>query len=116
MTSILVVDDRSADRELLATVLGHAGYRVREAATGDAALELEEQLKVLNDKLFQKVHELEEVNHEQEQLQENLREAEGQTAESLALLNDYGVDFAQGFDLGRPSPIDSFEHVVGRAA
>jgi EAL domain-containing protein (putative c-di-GMP-specific phosphodiesterase class I) len=43
--------------------------------------------------------------------------AEGvENSETLALLKDYGVDFAQGFHLGRPSPIDSFEHVVGRAA
>lgn len=40
MSSILVLDDRPADRELLTTVLGHAGYEVREAATGDEALEL----------------------------------------------------------------------------
>jgi EAL domain-containing protein (putative c-di-GMP-specific phosphodiesterase class I) len=34
--------------------------------------------------------------------------AEGvEDAETLALLTDYGVDFAQGFHLGRPAPIDS---------
>jgi PAS domain S-box-containing protein len=34
--------------------------------------------------------------------------AEGvENSETLALLKDYGVDFAQGFHLGRPSPIDS---------
>jgi PAS domain S-box-containing protein len=33
--------------------------------------------------------------------------AEGvEDAETLALLKDYGVDFAQGFYLGRPAPID----------
>ncbi len=32
--------------------------------------------------------------------------AEGvEDAETLALLRDYGVDFAQGFYLGRPAPI-----------
>jgi signal transduction histidine kinase len=36
----LVLDDRPADRELLATVLGHAGHSVTEAATGNEALEL----------------------------------------------------------------------------
>jgi CheY-like chemotaxis protein len=40
MSSILVLDDRGPDRELLATVLGHAGYSVREASTGDEALAL----------------------------------------------------------------------------
>jgi signal transduction histidine kinase len=38
--SILVLDDRASDRELLATLLGCAGYAVREASTGDEALEL----------------------------------------------------------------------------
>lgn len=40
VSSILVLDDRDADRELLSTVLGYAGYRVLEAATGEEALEL----------------------------------------------------------------------------
>ena len=40
MSSILVLDDRSDDRELLATLLGHAGYSVRGASTGDEALGL----------------------------------------------------------------------------
>jgi signal transduction histidine kinase len=40
MSYIVVLDDRPADRELLTTVLGHAGYEVREACTGDEALEL----------------------------------------------------------------------------
>jgi PAS domain S-box-containing protein len=38
VTSVLVVDGRPADRELLATVLGHAGYAVAEAATGKLAI------------------------------------------------------------------------------
>ena len=38
--SVLILDDRAADRELLATLLGHAGYSVSEAATGDEALAL----------------------------------------------------------------------------
>ena len=36
--SILILDDRAADRELLATLLGHAGYSVTEASSGDEAL------------------------------------------------------------------------------
>ena len=40
MKSVLIVDDRADDRELLATLLGHAGYQVRDAATGDEALAL----------------------------------------------------------------------------
>jgi signal transduction histidine kinase len=40
VSSILVLDDRPADRELLATLLGHAGYDVREASTGDEAIGL----------------------------------------------------------------------------
>ena len=40
MSSILVLDDRAADRELLATLLGHAGYSVRGASTGEEALGL----------------------------------------------------------------------------
>ena len=38
MTSVLVVDARPADRKLLRTVLGHAGYAVAEAATGGLAI------------------------------------------------------------------------------
>ena len=38
--SILVLDDRLADRELLVILLGRAGYSVREASTGEEALEL----------------------------------------------------------------------------
>ncbi|MEA2377731.1 MAG: hypothetical protein QOD13_1638 [Thermoleophilaceae bacterium] len=40
MSSILVVDDRAVDRELLTTLLGFAGYSVREASTGEEALVL----------------------------------------------------------------------------
>src|SRR6202035_337944 len=40
VTSVVVVDGRPADRELLATVLGRAGYTVAEAATGEVAIEL----------------------------------------------------------------------------
>ncbi len=38
--TILVLDDRQADRELLATMLRHGGYAVLETASGDEALEL----------------------------------------------------------------------------
>jgi signal transduction histidine kinase len=38
MSSILVLDDHAADRELLSTVLGHAGYSVLEASSGEEAL------------------------------------------------------------------------------
>lgn len=37
---ILVIDDRGTDRELLAMLLRHAGYRVLETASGEEALEL----------------------------------------------------------------------------
>jgi signal transduction histidine kinase len=40
MNSILVLDDHAVDRELLATLLGLAGYSVREASTGEEALGL----------------------------------------------------------------------------
>jgi PAS domain S-box-containing protein len=40
MSSILVVDDRAAERDLLATVLGYAGHTVVEASTGEVALAL----------------------------------------------------------------------------
>jgi PAS domain S-box-containing protein len=40
MSSVLVVDDTAAGRELLVTVLGYAGHTVREAATGQEALDL----------------------------------------------------------------------------
>jgi len=38
MTKVLVLDDRKADRELLATILGYAGYEVLEAQSGMEAL------------------------------------------------------------------------------
>ena len=40
MGCVLVVDDRKDDRTLLATVIGHMGHRVLEAADAQAALEL----------------------------------------------------------------------------
>lgn len=40
MKSVLIVDDRPGDRELPATVLGHAGHVVHEAASAEVALEL----------------------------------------------------------------------------
>jgi signal transduction histidine kinase len=40
MSTILVLDDRPEDRELLSTLLGHAGHDVIEAASGDVALRL----------------------------------------------------------------------------
>jgi CheY-like chemotaxis protein len=40
MSSILVLDDQAADRDLLVTVLGYAGHAVVEAATGEDALGL----------------------------------------------------------------------------
>jgi PAS domain S-box-containing protein len=40
MSSILVLDDRAIERELLVTVLGYAGHAVVEASTGTQALEL----------------------------------------------------------------------------
>ena len=43
VTSVVVVDGRPADRELLATVLGHAGYTVAEAATGEVAIRARSQ-------------------------------------------------------------------------
>jgi two-component system, chemotaxis family, sensor kinase CheA len=40
MSSILVLDDRAANRDLLSTVLGYAGHTVAQAATGEQALDL----------------------------------------------------------------------------
>jgi DNA-binding NarL/FixJ family response regulator len=40
MTSVLIVDDVPADRELLATILRHAGYEILEADSGEQALKL----------------------------------------------------------------------------
>ena len=40
MSSILVVDDRETERELLATVLGYAGHIVVQASSGEEALGL----------------------------------------------------------------------------
>jgi len=38
MATILIVDDRSSNRELLVTLLGYAGHRLLEAAEGEAGL------------------------------------------------------------------------------
>jgi diguanylate cyclase (GGDEF)-like protein len=40
MAHILVVDDRPANRDLLATLLGYGGHRIQEAGDGSEALEL----------------------------------------------------------------------------
>jgi PAS domain S-box-containing protein len=69
--------------QLVGTVLGSD----REVPSPFSAKQFDrEQLRVLNEKLFQKVNELEELNHEQVQLQAHLREAEVKNAESLTLL------------------------------
>ncbi|MEA2360974.1 MAG: hypothetical protein QOD71_119 [Thermoleophilaceae bacterium] len=39
-SSILILDDRADDRAWLATLLGHAGYSVLEASTGEEALRI----------------------------------------------------------------------------
>ena len=38
MADVLVVDDRQVNRDLVATLLGYHGHRVREAAGGEEAL------------------------------------------------------------------------------
>jgi CheY-like chemotaxis protein len=40
MSSILVLDDRTTERDLLSTVLGYAGHSVVQVATGEEALEI----------------------------------------------------------------------------
>ncbi len=40
MSSILVIDDRAAERDLLSTVLGYSGHAVTQATTGEEALRL----------------------------------------------------------------------------
>ncbi len=40
MATILVVDDRPVNRELLVTLLGYSGHRLLEAADGETALVL----------------------------------------------------------------------------
>lgn len=40
MITILVADDKASSREMIATILSHAGYRVVEAANGEEALAL----------------------------------------------------------------------------
>ncbi len=193
MSSVLVLDDRDSDRELMSTVLRYAGHKVIEASRGTEALALarklrpdlitadilmpemngyefvrelrddpavrdtlvvfctasydrseveqlaaacgvshilvkpcepteiarvigealeedksyssrvagqefdREQLHVLNEKLVQKVAELELLNHEQAELQEELREAQRRSAESLTLLETLQTEAPVGF-------------------
>ena len=40
MAKVLILDDEPANRYLVASILGHAGYAVLEAADGDEALRL----------------------------------------------------------------------------
>src|SRR5512134_3370452 len=40
MTTILIVDDRTTNRQFLVTLLGYAGHRVLEAANGAQALQI----------------------------------------------------------------------------
>jgi PAS domain S-box-containing protein len=57
--SVLVLDDRATDRELLATVLSHGGYAVHEAATAGEALELaqaEQPDLIITDLLMREVN------------------------------------------------------------
>jgi signal transduction histidine kinase len=43
--SVLIVDDSSADRALMRTILGRAGYTVHEVARGHEAIELARQIR-----------------------------------------------------------------------
>jgi two-component system cell cycle sensor histidine kinase/response regulator CckA len=45
MPTVLVVEDRPTDRELLVALLGSSGYEVVEAETGDEALRLTREWK-----------------------------------------------------------------------
>jgi two-component system cell cycle sensor histidine kinase/response regulator CckA len=45
MATVLVVEDRPTDRELLVALLGNSGYDVLEAETGDEALRLTREWK-----------------------------------------------------------------------
>jgi two-component system, cell cycle sensor histidine kinase and response regulator CckA len=45
MPTVLVVEDRPTDRELLVALLGRSGYDVLEAETGDEALRLTREWK-----------------------------------------------------------------------
>jgi CheY-like chemotaxis protein len=45
MATVLVVEDRPTDRELLVALLGNSGYDVLEAETGDEALRLAREWK-----------------------------------------------------------------------
>jgi CheY-like chemotaxis protein len=45
MATVLVVEDRPTDRELLVALLGNSGYEVLEAETGDEALRLTREWK-----------------------------------------------------------------------
>ena len=56
-----------------------------------------EHLRVVNDKLLQKIRELEEVNEEQQRLHEELRRAERDTTESLTLLETLQSTAPVGF-------------------
>ncbi len=192
MISALVLDDRESERELLATVLSHAGYEVGQASSGAEGLAMarderpdvivadilmpemngyefvqelradpvlaptpvvfctatygveevrrraeacgvshilikpcgpqeilrvvddvlgssagpglpidvsldREHLRVVNDKLLQKIRELEEVNEEQQRLHEELRRAERDTTEALTLLETLQSTAPVGF-------------------
>lgn len=56
-----------------------------------------EQLRVLNQKLVEKVYELERLNREHQELQDELRQAERQTAEALILLETLQSSAPIGF-------------------
>jgi PAS domain S-box-containing protein len=45
VSSVLVLDDRATERELLVTVLTHIGHEMFEASTGEAALELAREVQ-----------------------------------------------------------------------
>jgi PAS domain S-box-containing protein len=78
----------------------HEGEMLSALSTeGSAASLSQEQLRVLNEKLVQKVNELEELNHEQKEVYEHLREAEEDTAESLTLLETLQSTAPVGFGL-----------------
>ncbi len=97
---VMHILSKPATPEQMIRVVGEAmGVDPELIRTAGPALFDRRQLRVLNEKLVQKVDELETANHEQARLQEHLIEAERAAAESLTLLETLQSGAPIGFGL-----------------
>ncbi|MHB1559145.1 MAG: response regulator, partial [Isosphaeraceae bacterium] len=118
MATILIVDDRTADREVLATILRYGGHGVHEAADGEQALALTRTIRpdlIVADVLMPRMDGfrlLRELRGDPElaQVRVLIYSASYDSRESRELAESFGVTI-----LPKPSEPEAILHAVAEA-